>query len=164
MTESKLKGLYFDWLCDLVCDDKHSAHAYRKLLMYLYKTDFVYTIPMDGNRFEDGIDMRYRFGSVYGYDEAMTASYLDNCPCSILEMMTALAVRCEEHIMWDPDIGDRTGKWFDYGRADFVISKFLNREYDSDGNGGLFKVKNCKQNLNSAEIWYQMCLYLDSII
>ena len=27
-------------------------------------------------------------------------------------MMIALAIRCEEHIMDDPDAGDRTGQWF----------------------------------------------------
>lgn len=42
----------------------------------------------------------------------MIASYLDNRPCSVLEMIIALAIRLEEHIMDDPDIGNRTGQWF----------------------------------------------------
>ena len=33
-------------------------------------------------------------------------------PCSVLEMMIALSMRCEEQIMDDPDIGNRTGQWF----------------------------------------------------
>ena len=69
-------------------------------------------IPMDGNRAEDGIDLRYRFGHEQHYSDAMVASFLDDRPCSVLEMMIALSIRCEEHIMDDPDVGNRTGQWF----------------------------------------------------
>lgn len=31
---------------------------------------------------------------------------------SVLEMLIALSIRLEEHIMDDPEIGDRTGQWF----------------------------------------------------
>ena len=53
---------------------------------------------------------------------------------------------------------------FDKRYLDGVISKFLNREYKRNGEGGLFTVKNCKHDLRTAEIWYQMCWYLDDII
>lgn len=54
-----------------------------------------------------------------------------------LEMIIALAIRLEEHIMDDPDIGNRTGQWFwdmivslglgSEGLID-VIRRFLNRD------------------------------------
>ena len=78
----------------------------------MHSVEFVYIIGMDGNRAEDGIDLRYRFGYERKHEGPMVATYLDDRPCSILEMMTALANRCEEHIMDDQDIGDRTGQWF----------------------------------------------------
>jgi len=52
-------------------------------------------LPMDGNRAEDGIDLRYRFGYEKEYEGSTIASYLDNSPCSVLEMLIALAFRAK---------------------------------------------------------------------
>jgi hypothetical protein len=101
-------------------------------------------------------------------------------PCSVLEMMIALAIRCEETIMDDPDIGDRTRQWFwgmiinlglggmtdanfDPDFVDDSVLRFLNRDYEPDGRGGLFTIRNCHRDLRDVEIWYQLCWYLDSI-
>ena len=93
MTRDELIDQYFDWMYQLVVDDRYSNKSYRKLFARLYDTEFTYTIPMDGNRAEDGIDLRYRFGREQLYSDAMVASCLDDRPCSILEMMIALAIR-----------------------------------------------------------------------
>lgn len=178
MTKDELNNAYFEWMYQLVCDERDSEMSYRKLLYLLHDMDFNYTIPMDGNRAEDGTDLRYRFGYENAYDGPIIAAYLDDRPCSVLEMMVALAIRCEEHIMCDPDIGDRTGQWFwnmidnlglgdmddeefDKNYAERVIQKFLNREYKRNGEGGLFTVKHYRKDLRLVEIWYQMCWYLD---
>jgi len=182
MTKNELNKEYFEWMYQLVCKDGYSKRlSYRKLLTHLHDIEFTYIIEMDSNRAEDGIDLRYRFGYEYKYERSMIAEYLDNRPCSVLEMLTALAIRCEEHIMDDPDVGNRTGQWFwnmisnlgldfmsdtkfDKRYLNKVISKFLNREYKRNGEGGLFTVKNCKYDLRTVEIWYQMCWYLDDIL
>lgn len=182
MNRDELKELYFDWMYRLVRNGTPSRRvSYRKLLRSLYNIDFIYEIPMDGNRAEDGIDLRYRFGSENYYDDAMIAAYLDDVPCSVLEMMIALSIRCEEHIMDDPDIGDRTGLWFwgmvsnlgledmsdmrfNSGIVEDAIERCLNREYGRNGEGGLFTVKRSRQDMRSVEIWYQMCWYLDEIM
>ncbi len=179
MTKNNLKNEYFNWIYDFVFDKRYSQKlSYNRLLQKLYSMDFTYGIPMDGNRAEDGVDLRYRFGEEKEYDDAVIAAYLDDFPCSVLEMMVALAIRCEEHIMDDPEIGNRTGQWFwnmivnlglgimndsnfDEEFVDEVINKFLNRKYEKNGRGGLFTVKNHRRDLRQAEIWYQMCWYLD---
>jgi hypothetical protein len=51
---------------------------------------------------------------------------------------------------------------FDRDYVDGVILKFLNREYQPNGNGGLFTV-DCLSDLRTVEIWYQMCWYLDTV-
>ena len=136
---------------------------------------------MDANRAEDGIDLRYLFGDTNGHDPRLIAAYLDNHPSSVLEVMVALVRRCEVDIMSDPDIGDRTSDWFwamisnlglqhmnnnnyDEKSTNYKIQRFLDRNYRSDGKGGLFAIKNCEKDLREVEIWYQMCLYLDDII
>ena len=179
MTERELKNLYFNWMCSMVCDDRR--FFYERLLSFLENTNFTYILPMDANRADDGIELRYRFGREKGYPDAMIASCLDWQPCSVLEMMVALAMRCETSIMDDPDIGDRTVQWFwgmisnlglgamddtrfDRRYVDAVVQRFLNRQYRSDGNGGLFTVHRPDKDLRHVEIWYQMCWYLDELV
>jgi len=182
MTKDELNNKYFEWMSQLVCDPRYLKRlSYQKLLTYLHTVEFVYSIGLDGNRFEDGIDLRYRFGFENSYEGPMVATYLDDRPCSVLEMLIALAIRCEEHIMDDPHEGNRVGQWFwnmianlglksmsdtnfDKGYADGVIYRFLNREYKRNGEGGLFTVEHCNYDLRSVEIWYQMCWYLDGIL
>lgn len=63
MTRDELKFDYFDWMYGLVCDTKYPKKlSYRKLLNFLHNMDFTYQLTMDSNRFEDGIELRYRFG------------------------------------------------------------------------------------------------------
>jgi hypothetical protein len=130
---------------------------------------------MDANRAAKGMDLRWRF--VLRTDNRDLYEYLDG-PCSVLEMMIALAITCEENIMDDPRVGDRTGQWFwsmiynlglkhmtddnfDEEYVAEVIDRFLNREYEPDGRGGLFRIKNCAYDLRHVEIFHQLCWYLD---
>ena len=168
---------YFEWLCKVVGDSKTSRKSYRKLLWYLHETEFTFILPMDENRCVDGIDLRYRYGDIHGIEDPVIASCLDITPCSILEMMVALALRCESSIMEDPAVGCRPGRWFwkmidslglsdmsdgafDEEHVNSIIWRFLNREYDRDGKGGLIYIPNTKYDIRSMEIWYQMQRYL----
>ena len=170
---------YFEWMFDLVCRERYSKEiSYRKLLMHLHSTEFRYSILRDENRAKDGEALRYEFVYQKGYDGALV--YLDDRPSSILEMMIALSIRCEE-FMDDTNIGDRTAQWFwgmitnlglgsmtddrfDKRMVNDTLDRFLDREYEPDGRGGLFRVRNCDRDLRKVEIWYQLCWYLDSIV
>lgn len=180
MTKDEINNRYFEWLFDLACENRYSKQiSFRKLLMHLHTTEFIYSIPRDGNRAEDGMDLRYRFA--YEHPDIEDAERYISGPCSMLEMMLALAMRCEENIMDEPCLGDRTSQWFwgmvvnlglgsmtddifDRRYVDDVITTFINREYEPNGKGGLFTVRNCKRDLRDVEIWYQLCWYLDSIM
>ena len=178
--KDRISNDYFEWIYNLVCGERFSEKlSYKKLLMHLHNTNFIYLIPKDGNRAQDGIDLRYRFA--YEYTDIEDAdSYLKG-PCSVLEMMVALAVRCEETIMDDPTKGDRTGQWFwnmivslgfggmsddRYDRffVDKTLDRFLSRKYEPNGQGGLFTIRNPKRDMRKIEIWYQVCDYLNSIV
>ena len=164
-----------------MCGNRYSKNiSYRKLLEHLHNTNFRYTISNDKNRASDGIDLRYSFALSQGCEDEpeLITDYLKG-PCSVFEMMVALAQRCES-VMDDPKIGDRTGQWFwgminnlglggmndnryDEQYVDDVINTFLDREYKSNGKGGLFTIRNCEYDLREVEIWYQLCWYLDTI-
>lgn len=182
MAYEVLDEKYFQWMCEKVSTDGcPDASQYQKLLNYLNSREFIYILDMDGNRYADGIDLRYRFGYESKIPSDRISVDLDTSSCSILEMMVALANRCEEQIMSNSDIGNRTGMWFwsmianlgleymdddhfDKRTAGRIISRFLNRKYGYYGEGGLFTVWDCKRDLREVEIWYQMMWYLNTIV
>ena len=93
---------YFNYLCSFVYDDGFLV-GYTKLLRQLFETEFIYS-DLDKNRVGDGISLRYRF------DPDNYHSYLDDMPISVLEILIALALRCEETIMYNESYGNRSGK------------------------------------------------------
>ena len=173
---------YYEWLCSFtktkVNRQVKLIKTYEKLLEILHYHEFISLVPHDENRIEDGLSLRWRFSNEKG------VKYNPTDRCSILEMLVALSLRCEEQIMDDPEIGNRTSHWFwlmvrnmglfKYSDDKFKsnttkiieekIDRFVNREYNQDGKGGLFIIDNCKYALRKLEIWYQMCWYLDELI
>lgn len=182
MTRSRLKKEYFEWMCNKVYDKKYCKNkSYQKLLTLLNKIEFYCIIPMDVNRADDGISLRYRFAYDNGYDYSMIDLYFGDSPCSVLEMMVALATRCEEDIMSNTELDTSVGTWFwkmiinldlysvtdddfDESYVNYRIDILLNREYERNGEGGLFTVKYARKDLRIVEIWYQMNWYLDEIL
>lgn len=179
LTRDDINNYYFEWLFNLMCEDRYSEKiSYRKLLMFLHSKPFRFSILKDENRAEDGVYLRCRFA--YDYLDVEDADEYIDGPCSVLEMMVALSIRCEENIMDDPKVGDRTKQWFwgmitnlglgsmndnNFNKqlADYIIERFLDREYEPNGRGGLFTIRNSECDLRAVEIWVQLLWYLDTI-
>lgn len=172
MNELQSQEWYFNWLVNMV-DSGGRAKRYSLLLGKLHCTEFYYSLPMDGNRYEDGVNLRYRFGRENGIDERLIASDLDQKPCSVLEMLVALSDACSGSIT-----DDEPSKWFwimikNLGLsymtnenfrddvATYILQRMLNREYDYNGcGGGLFVIRNPRCDLRGVDIWYQLNWYL----
>lgn len=172
---------YFNWLVSIVSvNGFHNGKRYLKLLRFLYWRAFeYYIIPMDGNRSEDGIDLRYTgFGYSENVDQHEIERYLDRRDCSMLEMMVSLAIRAE-NIVGDPTVGDRTELWFwtmveslgliemddvsyEEVTVNYIIDNFINHDYKPNGKGGLFTLEDPPHDMRDAEIWNQMCWYLSA--
>ena len=174
---SNLKEEYFEWLLGIVCRGRFRKNiSYRKLLSYLHSIEYRWSLPDDVNRAEDGEEgMRWSFI----YENHITTGYELNDPCSVLEMVMGLAYRCED-IMDDAAKGNRTVQWFwqminnlglggmtddrfDEKEVSFIIERFLNREYEPDGTGGLFVSPGIHTDLRDVDTWTQMLWYLDRI-
>ena len=187
MSNTELKERYFNWLCNQVGDCyPHNGYPYQKLLRLLFTIEFTFLMPMDGDRYDDGVDLRYDFGyaisdadnsRMRSEDALSVMESFKGKPCSVLEMMVALAIKCEG-LMSDDDLGDRVGQWFwdmivnlglesmddtnfneRYSRR--VVDRFLRRQYEPNGKGGLFYIDKCYYNLKHSEIWYQLQWYLE---
>lgn len=178
MIDARINDEYFSWMCDKVCGERFSeAISYRKLLTFLHNVEFVWILPMDKNRSEDGLSLRRHFALDVGYEDYV-AEYISG-PCSILEMMVSLAIHTED-IMDDYRYGNRTGQWFwgmvkslglngmydlayDEAYVQEVIINFLNRDYEPNGRGGLFTIRDCYDDLRDIEISIQRNWYLNTI-
>lgn len=181
-TKDIIVNRYFYWLSNIVCGNRFGPGvSFQKLLMQLHNTDFRFSVPKDDNRANDGLSLRYRFKLEFpSHLQPDISAFFGDKPCSVLEMMVALSIYCEEHIMDNPIYGDRTGQWFwqmiaNLGLADqtddrfdkkYVISvldRFLDRKYDRDGTGGLFRVRNSTEDMRKLEIFHQLCRYLENV-
>ena len=151
--------------------DGEKRSYYVEVLKGLYDIDFGWVLDRDQNRAKDGEQLRVMF------EDETDCPCEKYGPCSVLEMMLALAMRCESQIMYDPDEGDRVHIWFwemfrnlgldELGEDDFdelifssIIQRLLGREYSKDGRGGLFYIPNCHRDMRKIEIWYQLNFYL----
>ena len=180
--DNQIRNDYANWLMGLAYDWCANHGNYKKLMEYLYFHDFSSAYANDGNRIQDGIEMRLQFvekftGKFYSYRDAY--NYLTH-NCNILEVMIALAQRCEDHIMGDPDIGDQSAIWFwgmimnmhlermtddsfDILEVEEKVNNMLTHNYKKNGDGGLFSVQNPNIDMREAEIYYQMNWHLGEI-
>lgn len=177
-----ISEMYFNWLYLLVGKETRAHGCYWRLMRFLFTKEFYYKVRNDDNRAKDGMDLRMKFARYYGYDVSKISAQLDG-PCRMLEMLVALSTRINDELMWDPDNGDQTEFWFwtiienagfdlkafkdEYFGADSIINchkivdRILNRQYEKNGVGGLFPLKNPPRDQRKVEIWYQLNSWLN---
>lgn len=171
---------YYNWLLDKITDADFNPSRYSKLMQTLYNTEFTWTIEGDENRAADGLDLRNDFAEEKDISQ-FEFRLVINRPCSMLEMMVALACRTENQIMEDLFVGPRFGRWmkamlsslglryelddyYDDNYVDYIITSFMSREYNEDGDGGLFRIRNHDVDMRKLEIWAQMNWYLRELL
>lgn len=153
---------YIHWVMrdKLYMTDKEIRDWYP-LMEQLCNVEFVWNHPMDENRAFDGLELRSDF-------EYESGDYLDNSSglmpkCTVFEMLAALAIRCEDQLMYNSFVGDRTSKWF------FEMIHNLNLKKNSKIDEGIaediiegmaFPLKNSKIKQKNEQIWKQLSAYL----
>ncbi len=166
---------YFEWLCTLINSEKYDINRWMNVLEALFSKPFYNVHPKDVNRMEDGYELWLKYCELANI---FTINEHDRNSVSILEVMIALAMRCENEIMSCIDGSNHTSIWFfdmlenlglidlsdnnfDYIKFEYITNRFLNRNYDPDGKGGLFYIPGINIDLRDVEIWYQMNWYLN---
>ena len=160
---------YFSILLGIV----HPVRPYRKLLLLLDSIAYKWILPMDKNRGMDGVTYRYR---VISNAKLQVPLFRVQRDCSVLEMLIALADRCEseysgspgddhpERIFWlmlhnlQLDIFDDNS--YDKERIEEIVARWLSRDYDEHGFGGLFPLETAMEDQRYVEIWQQMLEYV----
>ena len=171
---STLDDRYFEWLYGLVAAvrNRNPARSFWKLTRKLYVKEFVWLIPNDDNRVEDGKELRYEFLNEQGIDE-VDPDWMD-LGCSMFEMMIGLARRAsfqsdEASVEWfwrfvvNLGLYDYSDKNYD-GLIDHHIDEVLDavifRTYEPSGKGGLFPLTHPTQDQRKVELWYQLSAFL----
>lgn len=174
MSAPNLDDVYFDWLCSLTAqtDDPTVPRSFRYLAAALYSTSFRWFVRNDGNRAEDGKELREEFLAVLG-SRRVDEEWM-NRECNLFEMLVALSRRAADSSYGDPD------EWFWVFIENLELARFTDnvynheidkevketlwrlnsREYGRDGTGGLFPLRNASRDQRRVEIWYQMHAYL----
>jgi hypothetical protein len=166
---------YFEWLYSQIArpNMRRKAHNHRYLTIQLHNKEFVWFVPNDDNRMQDGRDLRHEYAQ-----ERKLVGYLPtdwyHAPCSMLEMLVALARQLGFQT------GDEPGVWFWHlienldllkfndahydERAeriiDHVLDRVISRTYGMSGAGGLFPLKHAQEDQREVELWRQLNAYL----
>lgn len=162
-----IEEAYFNWLCAKVTSPY--VNNYIDLLQILHRTEFVWVIPGDKNRKEDGVELRDYFLNETGYDKD---SLWFNELCSIFEVLVAFAQRAAFQIEYS--VSDWFWKFMenlnlneyrqisdtDLPVIEDILYVFIWRTYDFNGNGGLFPLDEPEQDQRQVEIWYQFCAWV----
>lgn len=165
---------YFDWLYGQVCSVKtrSPAKSYRDLLHILFTKEFVWLVPNDDNRVEDGKDLRYEFFEAEGIEPTKRDSHWLNLGCSMLEFLIALSRRAE----FESDQDAKTWFWellqnldlhemndrveIDQDYVEEILDRVIWRTYDYNGDGGLFPLLYPEEDQRKVELWYQLSAYI----
>lgn len=156
---------------------KHFLHSeeYPKdewVLDFLFTIPYHWSIELDENLAYWGLKIRETYAEFSTDQEVF--GYLDGM-CSVLEMLMALAIRLEQEIMHEPDLGDRAYIWFwtminklrlddavDIHQANGIVQSLLNRTYNPNGDGSVCGVLlRHPADLRTVDFWYQMSYWAE---
>lgn len=165
---------YFDWLYGQVCSVKlkSPSRTHRNLLHMLYTKEYVWLVPNDDNRVEDGKDLRYEFFEEEGiYAQGRDLIWLQ-LGCSMLEFLVALARRFAFEMdgtvaerFWEllenlelHELNDQVD--IDPEHVEETLDRVIWRTYHYNGGGGLFPLRYPERDQRHIEVWYQLSAYI----
>jgi hypothetical protein len=167
-----LDELYLQWLYEQVADSSEAdpSRTHWGILRQMYVKEFVWFVPNDDNRIEDGKFLRQEF-----------ADSLELCDvdpgwlqlgCSMLELLVGLSRRLAFEAEGEPrDWFWQLMKNLGLHRYDDcrtypskavgdALDRVIWRTYAYDGSGGLFPLKDAREDQREVELWYQLCAYV----
>lgn len=166
-----LDELYLSWLYECVANPEitNPSRTFWNLMQHLYTKEYVWLIPNDDNRVEDGRFLRDEFIEDLVLDD-IDPDWMD-LGCSMLEMMIALSRRLSfqgggEPRDWFWHLIDNLGlrivdsQRFPKSKVEEVLDRQIWRTYKSNGAGGLFPLQHPRHDQRDVELWVQLNEYL----
>jgi hypothetical protein len=160
---------YFRWLVSQVHADEE--REYSELFYQLHHKEFVWIVPNDDNRVQDGLDLRTEYLNGGAPPQSFRTTGV-----SVLEVLIGLSRRLAFitggdpylwawqlleniglHRMWDP-MSKRKAELLEE-----TLENLIWRKYDRDGVGGFFPLAWAEEDQTKIELWYQMAAYVNEI-
>lgn len=168
----ELDESYFEWLYSQACSPRtrNRSRSYRTLLEQLFKKEYVWLIPNDDNRAEDGRLLRDEFLDLERI-RIVDVNWLPT-DCSMLEMLIAISRRLSFegggeprgwfwHLIENLELdGYNDRRPIPQKEVDEVLERVIWRLYSPDGVGGLFPLNRAIDDQRRVELWYQLNAYL----
>lgn len=180
-SEYAIEERYFRWLYSHIgaLTDLNPSHSHWLLAEVLHRRAFESTLVNDENRESDGLALRDEFCDEWGSWEGSRFIFE---PCTVLEMLIALAKRMDyvsggsvidntgvgncfwqmmrnaglDHITDDGFASTPTTEAY----VNSVIDRVMYHRYSEKGVGGLFPLRKPPYDVRNMELWYQMNEYV----
>lgn len=172
-----LDDQYLEWLYAQIAsiNAPRGSQTYWTFTKQLFHKEFVWFVPNDDNRVEDGKYLRHDFLNKTG-SEYMDEDWM-GIGCSMMEMLVALSRRLAfesdgmvSDWFWKLisnmgfetyDVTDARYPPSTERKVDKALDRVIFRTYNYDGSGGgLFPLRLAEQDQRKVEIWYQLNAYL----
>ena len=171
MPAGELDTRYLTWLYSQVSSTRTrtGSKTYWNLFLQLYRTEFVWFVPNDDNRAEDGRELRAEWTAEE--DIVHDHEWL-SLGCNFLELLIGLSRRLEfetdgDGSVWFWQLIENLGltgftdeRYFEIEEVQDITHRVIFRSYDRNGNGGLFPLRCAGKDQRKVEIWYQLSEYL----
>lgn len=160
---------YYNWLTQKI--DIPNGKEYFGVFEQMHNLEFVWTVPNDDNRVQDGLDLRVEF-----LEKAGGELNLGGATC--LEVLVALSHRVAfiasgngHPRQWAWALLKNLGlhKFSDplnpekAERVTTALNNLIWRSYRADGYGGFFPLQNPSTDQTKVEIWYQLNEYVSEM-
>lgn len=172
---------YHNWIISLVdSEDHYLAREYSQLMGFLDDYSFKWVLKLDEDRAKDGIQLRKEYDFEYSRGDISIYDELFDVPCSVLEMLVALSLRCYDeflsgfdvkkvtphkvflHILTSLDLFSETNNRFSYEKCVKNVKSFIEKLHVNGRYLTVFKIDPKVANPHKMELWWQMQRYIDS--
>ena len=155
---------YYIWLRDLV----GNRRGYKKLIKQLDQIPFTWAFTLDANRAAGGVELRNRYAS----ETSTFEEDIRQGPCTVLEMLIALAGHMEDQLSCDVEtwfwqlidnlcLDQFSDDNYDARGVEYLVNTWLNRNYSSNGAGSIFPLNNYPGDCRNLDIWSQMNAWIN---
>lgn len=157
---------YYEWLISQI-EVPNNGRTYTELFDLMHNMEFVWTVPNDDNRVQDGLDLRNEFINGEKLELAMAG-------VTFLEVLIGLSRRAAftaggtpQRWAWkliknirlnknpDPLTPEQSQKVVE------CLEDVIWRTYKYNGVGGFFPLKNPNEDQTKVELWYQLNAYVN---
>lgn len=162
---------YYQWLLSRISADPISTDPYsnyQTLLEELYSIPYTWTHELDRNREIAGLQLREEFAYNSGFDQ----SGMEQTPCSVLEMLIALAEYMAEIY------GYTLSKWFwemisnmkldhftdgncNVNQVDGMVNRWLQGNYTRSGDGTPFPLRRFDVDTRRIQLFDMLSAYVN---